>query len=72
MHYTADSEALMIHTTIYRPRLVLTDLPRSPVQQAIDDLLHGLMAAQALFSPDERRRLGDAVQTLRRAAERGG
>lgn len=67
MHHTAHRKAPMIHT-IHRPRLILASPPRSPVEQAVDDLLHGLMAAQALFSPDERRMLGQAVQTLRGAA----
>lgn len=62
--------ALIAHT-VRRPTLVLTDRARTPVQQAVDDLMHGLMVAQGMFSPDERRRLGEAVQTLRRAAGGG-
>lgn len=66
MHHTA----LIVHT-VRRPALVLTDRARTPVQRAVDDLLHGLMTAQALFSPDERRQLGAAVLLLRRAAGGG-
>lgn len=64
----------MHHTVIiHRPRLILTDRARSPVQRAVDDLLHGPMTAQALYSLEERRQLGDAVLLLRRAAGgRGG
>lgn len=57
--------------TIRRPALVLADTRCSPVDQAVDDLLHGLMMARPLFTPAERRQLGEAVQVLRRAAGGG-
>ena len=68
--HIANRRALLIHT-IRRPALVLTDRARTPVQRAVDDLLHGLMMARSLYSPEERRQLGKAVLLLRRAAGGG-
>lgn len=61
----------MLTHTARRPALVLADTRRSPIDQAVDDLMHGLMAARPLFSPEERRQLGRAVLLLRRAAGGG-
>lgn len=58
----------MIHTTIHRRRLPPPDPALSPVERAIDDPMHYLMLVQCQFSAAERRRIGDAMRTLRRAA----
>lgn len=64
-------EITHIAHTVRRPALVLADTCRSPVDQAVDDLMHGLMMARSLYSPAERRQLGAAVRLLRRAAGGG-
>lgn len=68
--HIAHRKAAIAHTT-RRAALVLTDRARSPVDQAVDDLMHGLMSARPLFTPAERRQLGKAVLLLRRAAGGG-
>ena len=58
----------MIHTTIHRRHPPPPDPALSPVDRALDDLMHYLMLVQREFSAAERERIGADMRTLWRAA----